>query len=191
MSRTTKIVLIVIVGLIVIAGIVVLIIKTSAPRVLSPEVREVTPVEKVSPKQINPTTNAWPAPTDAEKQTLAIKNLAASFTERFGTYTNQSDYASIVELTNMMTKSMTDWTLNSYIPGLKKAHDPAGFFYRIITKAPSVVVSDLTSAKATATVATDRQETSGTNPTKDYIQNMVLNFVKQGDQWLVDAAFWK
>ncbi|MFH0987949.1 MAG: hypothetical protein V1763_01090 [Parcubacteria group bacterium] len=194
MSRQLQIVLIILAGLIIITGIVLFILKFSGgPVVQNVTVNETKPVAKVSDKTLQQAANdiSFPEPSAADKAQVQIKNLSLSFAERFGTYTNQSDYSSISDLLPMMTASMADWTVKQYIPQLKKTHDPAGFPYRIVTQGPAVSLSDVSAGKATATVATSRVETVGDKSPREFLQSLVLNFVSQNGGWLVDAAFWK
>lgn len=189
MSAKGKLILIVVGGLVIIAVIIWVFLGTGkAPK--TPAVDETQPVAKVEVKPATVPIQV-PALSETEKAETSLKALATSFAERFGTYTNQSGYAGLEDLTPLLTPSMSNWLKNTYIPKLKSEHDPKGFFYRVITSAPVVEVLTQTADRATVMVSSQRTETVNQDSSASYLQDLKIEFLKKTNQWLVDGAFWQ
>lgn len=121
-----------------------------------------------------------------------VAKIAASFVERFGTYSNQSDFSNMVDLHLFMTEKMRIWS-DGYVADMKKTnHD---VYYGITTKAVTQEIrspkDDL--SKATVMVKTRRREatTSIGNVSKIFNQDATVELVKVGDEWKIDSIFWE
>jgi len=162
----------------------------------------------------NNTTNGLPAAeqigttTPGDKQPAGTYNIAAetphklngddlgkqamSFAERFGSFSNQSNYGNFTDLNIMMTDNMKTWS-EKYVNDLKsKATSTA--YYGITSKALTYTVKnfDDNAGKAEILVGTQRQEsTEAINGGTPYIQNLDLNLVKVNGDWLFDKAYWQ
>ena len=192
MSRQAKLISIVVLGLIIIAGIIFYFINWQRQaREVENIVDETAPVETIDVSPQRPVTIETPAPTSAEVQASLVKTVSLSFVERFGTYTNHSNFVNVEELTPVMTASMVDWAMNTYAPRLRQDHDPAGFFYRIVTRAPSAEILAQTETNARVKVSTQREETSGVEAPRQFLQTILLDLVKENNQWLIDGAYWQ
>ncbi|MDD3711594.1 MAG: hypothetical protein PHP37_03285 [Patescibacteria group bacterium] len=122
-----------------------------------------------------------------------FKQIARSFVERFGSYSNQSDYGNIDDLKMFMTAKMKLWA-DEYVSDLKSEDLDQDKFYGIITKAliePEVLNFDLASSKVDLMVATQREETTDSQNKRVFSQNIKISFVKENGEWLVDGAFWQ
>ncbi len=119
--------------------------------------------------------------------------IATAFTERFGSYSNQSDYRNFQELDQFMTETVKKW-VSQYIEGLKKDHADTNVYYAIETKAISTQVNsfDETAGFAQILIRTQRQEFNNTitNPQIIY-QDMLLELIKDNNQWKVRGAYWQ
>lgn len=123
--------------------------------------------------------------TDLEKR-------AKSFAERFGSYSNQSDYSNFTELEIFMTKDFIDWT-KTYVTELKGIVPDFSSYYGISTQALTANVLEFDKTKDTAKVyiLTERSESTEDGlGTESYRQGITLNFMKINKDWLVDAAYW-
>lgn len=189
MSKKTKIIILVVVGVIVIAGI----ISYFAYSNLFPKgkVSETAPVKTVPADSEKPLTVPLPLPTEAEKTASEAQAMVNAFVERFGTYTNESGYAGLVDLKLLMTASMADWLTKSYIPKLAKDHSPAGFFYSITAKAAAAKILEQKTSTMKVQVTTMRTETSGADKAGQFLQDILLDLVKTNGSWLVDGAYWQ
>ncbi|MBN2853928.1 hypothetical protein JXK06_00095 [Patescibacteria group bacterium] len=124
--------------------------------------------------------------TDLEKR-------AKAFAERFGSYSNQSNYSNFSDLEIFMTKSFADWS-KSYVEELRDNAPSYKTYYGITTRALGVEIIDFDESKGRAeiNVLTERSESSDNiNNLEPYQQEITLKFNKIGSDWLVDAAYWE
>jgi hypothetical protein len=117
--------------------------------------------------------------------------MSASFTERLGSFSNQSDYANISDLKIFMTSSMRDWA-DKQVSDLKAANY-SGEYYGITTKAltTKVLSYDEKAGTAKVEVVTERREGRANVLSEPFRQIMTLELIKSNDQWLVDTAYWE
>lgn len=119
--------------------------------------------------------------------------IATSFTERFGSFSNQGDYRNFAELDQFMTPKVKKWVVE-YSETLKKQHADFNVYFATETKAISTVINSFDDAagKSEILIKTQRQEFNNTtaNPSV-YYQDMLLNLVKIDGKWLVDGAYWQ
>jgi hypothetical protein len=124
---------------------------------------------------------------------LDIEQLAAGFAERFGSYSNQSDFRNITDLKIFMSDNMKAWSLE-HTAGLRDENKLGEEYYGITTKAVSQKSTeyDETLGKATVVVNTRRAEASDVfeNTTKVFNQDLTVNFIKEGGEWKVDGVVW-
>ena len=143
-------------------------------------------------------TNALPAApqkvSDEEKMKSDLGRLAAAFSERFGSYSNQGEFENILDLKPLMTKKMQDWA-DDFIAKSKAARGNTSVYFGVTTKAVSTNISELSEGdgRAKVTVKNQRREASGTmaDNVKIYYQELDLVFLKVGDEWKVNEATWK
>lgn len=124
--------------------------------------------------------------TDLEKR-------AKAFAERFGSYSNQSNYSNFSDLEIFMTKSFSDWT-ESYVEQLRESAPGYEVYYGISTRAltTELISFDEASGKAEINVLTERSESSANGGDLElYQQKILLKFNKVANDWLVDAAYWE
>ncbi len=128
-----------------------------------------------------------------EEAGVDVLFVAQSFAERFGSYSNQSDYRNFDDLEVFMTDSMNDWILK-YKEELKKENPGIDTYYAVETKAISSEFTELDEEAGTAEVIikTQRQEFENdiTNP-RIFYQDILLQLVKVDDQWKVKGAYWQ
>ena len=194
--------LIMAVALIMIAVVIWLVIKNNKKNTNTPTVDEQGNVITTTTEPIN-TTTPGTAPRDYRKFDIskepkieqdeeAVKKIAMAFAERFGSFSNQSNYSNIEDLQIFMTKSMGDWA-EGYLSDLKKEKSNNGEYYGIITKAVSADAKsfDKTKGEAEIVVMTRRQETKGKTIGAYYNQELTLKMAKDGSVWKADSASWQ
>ncbi|PIP33963.1 hypothetical protein COX22_01585 [Candidatus Falkowbacteria bacterium CG23_combo_of_CG06-09_8_20_14_all_49_15] len=123
---------------------------------------------------------------------LDLEKLAASFAERFGSYSNQANFANIRDLQVFMTEKMRRWSAG-YIQDLSNASADSTIYYGISTKAVGRTFStyDADDGRAEILISTRRRESFSTAAnSKVFSQDIKINLIKQNDVWLVDGAFW-
>lgn len=189
MQRGTKLIVLVSVGILIILAIIIIFVLQETNKI-EPKVDEKAPVAKLEvPK--DEAKLIKPAETELDNVAKAVKPVAIAFVERFGTYTNHSNFESIRGLNSIMTTLMVSWTTDIYLPKLEKEHAPDGFFYRITAKAPVVQVLESTDNTAKIKVTSQREEQIGTEKPRVFLQDILLDLVNENNVWLVNAAYWQ
>lgn len=133
------------------------------------------------------------AETKREYDEDDIKKIAEFFAERFGSYSNQSNYGNIVDLKLFMTEKMQVWADN-YVDELKASNNGNAAYYGVtsIAIASKANSFNATSGTAEVLVTTQRQESSVGGENKDpYYQDVLISLTKEGGEWKVDSAFWQ
>lgn len=123
----------------------------------------------------------------------AASVIAEAFAERFGSYSNQSDYANLDDLAVFMTPNISGWIIK-YKDQLRKENPDFNYYYAMETKAISKQVNSLDeeAGKAEITVKTQRQEFKNSieNP-RIFYQDILIKLVKIDNEWKVDGAYWQ
>jgi len=121
-----------------------------------------------------------------------LKNMASSFAERFGSYSNHSNYNNIDDLKIFMSAKMQVWA-DEFLEQVRKDND-MDIYYGITTKAvvSQVKKFDDDAGEGQVLVQTQRRESTGTtgNSTVFY-QDILINFVMKNGAWKVDSAYWQ
>ena len=128
--------------------------------------------------------------TADEIKQLEIKNFAKDFVERFGSFSNQTNFENMELLKIKMTPRVRQFA-DGYVAGIKKDHPYTFGYFGITTQ---VVASELTYYEpsdnfTTLKLGTVREETAGSE-TKTYNQDVELELVKVGSVWRVDGIYW-
>ncbi|RMD59105.1 hypothetical protein D6821_01890 [Candidatus Parcubacteria bacterium] len=134
-----------------------------------------------------------PKESSAEISPAELARMATAFAERFGSYSNHSNFANIRDLKMFMSKKMRRWADEFIAEKSKQRPDPA-IYYGISTKALSYQVQDFDNeqGKANILVVTQRRESTGTFKNATFFtQNILITFVKEGGAWKVDSAAWQ
>jgi hypothetical protein len=122
-----------------------------------------------------------------------LTRMAESFAERFGSFSNQSNFANILDLKLFMSDKMKKWA-DKYITA-HRAGNNSEIYYGITTKAigHTVVEWDDDAGTGQVLVNTRRRESTSTtlNSTDAFSQNMLIYFIKEKGAWKVDSAFWQ
>lgn len=124
-----------------------------------------------------------------------LKKMAALFAERFGSYSNQSNFSNIEDLKTFMSVRMTTWA-DSYIAQQRKGNREKAvvIYYGITTKSILSVSKKIDDEGGVAEilVKTRRREStmSANNSSKSFNQDISITFVKEGGNWKVDTAYW-
>ncbi len=153
------------------------------------------PENKVLPPPEKATFTAEPAKnlSPEEVKQEDIKRMAASFAERFGSFSNQSNYSNIEDLEMFMTENMRSWA-EQYIKEVTSKRDDASIYYGITTMAVSETAKTYDDDVGTAEilVRTKRREATGTTANASYFyQDILISFKKESGAWKVDSAYWQ
>lgn len=131
--------------------------------------------------------------TPEEVKIEDLKRMAGSFAERFGSFSNQSDYGNIRDLKIFMTKKMQNWA-DKYIADAIAQKADTSSYYGVTSKAvtkESVNFDDDT-GKAQILVNLQRREAIGTpNNATSFYQGLDVYYIKEAGVWRVDDAVWR
>lgn len=123
-----------------------------------------------------------------------LMRIARSFAERYGSYSNHSNFDNIVDLKIFMSSRMQLWADN-YVAEQRKNEVGGDIYYGITTKAASEEVKEYDEdvGRATVVVKTRRRELVGStsNISDSFDQNIVIKFVKERNAWKIDNATWE
>ena len=134
----------------------------------------------------NATTSA-PVLSDPTSTKEAVA-LARSFTERFGTYSNQNDFDNI----NNLRVYMTDKMEKAADKIIADSEGNQTSYYGITTRVLATDISKEEEKRVEVTLTTQRQESSDEKPEPNIFQQDVeLVLVLEGNGWLVDSVNWK
>lgn len=133
-------------------------------------------------------------PKQLDKTQDTLVTLAVPFVERFGTYSNQSNFDNLTSLLPFMTPAMQSWAQEKIDKAQKEAFNP--LYTGTTTKALSYSITSVSDGafegSAEIKVETQRKESVGSPANaKVYNQDIIVKLVKRGDVWLIDSATWQ
>ncbi len=162
--------------------------KNSVPSLPDLDVKKINVNDGNEEKKI---TKDLPKPKQEKKSNLSEKELlikkALSFADKFGTYSNQSDFGNLKDLKPLMTEQMQNW-----VDGQKNNFSTEKY-YGIITKAVSAEFQDFDDSNNVVKILlkTRRKEfLEDAGEQEVFNQDLILTFKKTNKEWKVDSAFW-
>ncbi len=177
----------------VILAISIAIIVFVKQKAAAPEEQPVEDTSQIDstnfPVQLTPEPVNIPAGTQVKPLTTdeALKNgakqMAKIFTERYGTYSSDSDFANVREVESLVTKSY--WSELEKTIGTGK---PA-MFIGVTTNAVASEVAEYGGGKATVNVSVQKTTTRGSSVTESSEKAKVW-LIQSGGVWLVDDFEW-
>jgi hypothetical protein len=144
-----------------------------------------------SVSQVTEPTKTPPPPPKADPGT-GPRQLAKSFAERYGSFSNQADYENIVDLYPFMSAAML--ARSEGFVAAESQKPPAQTYFGITTRSINVELAafDDAGGSATATVKTQRQEfKTATGKPDVYYQDASVELIKEDGVWKVDALTWQ
>ncbi len=119
-----------------------------------------------------------------------LKIIASRFAERFGSYSNHSNFGNIKDLKLFMTEEMKAWA-DDYLAE-KKNEEYSGEYYGIITRAINAQEEAYSPDEGKAEIIVKTQKTEDNNGDKNvYYQNILIKFVNQEGEWKISEAEWQ
>ena len=142
----------------------------------------------VNAAQPAPEPAAPPAPQDSS---AALKRLASSVAERYGSYSTIGDFENQTDLLPIMSDAFAART-NAAVAALRAKPQPAAFF-GVTSRAINATVDALDEKAGTAvvTVNVQRRETDAAGTETVKYQNVRLTFTKENDAWKLDSVKWQ
>lgn len=194
-------IIIVIAALAIIAGIVYIIFfhkfsnsaeKTAQQPVVQEPVKNSQTAQEDQSKQAADIQSA-PVSKKTEITRDDLARMASAFAERFGSFSNQSDYGNIRDLQIFMTNSMKNWSEN-YISDARAKKTQTSIYYGIVTKAISSQAKqfDSDAGLAEILVKTQRRESAGTAGNSSvFYQDIIIKYAREQSVWRVDGIYWQ
>ena len=129
----------------------------------------------------------------AEVKADDLARMASAFAERFGSFSNQSDYGNLRDLRIFMTDNLKTWAEN-YINNARLKKGDASIYYGIVTKSVLSEVKQFDSdlGQAEILVKTQRRESAGvTGNSTTFYQDIIIKYLREGSVWRVNGAYWQ
>ena len=128
--------------------------------------------------------------SEEEKERGFLTKTASAFAERFGSYSNQSNYENLTDLKYFMTIKMKKWVDNKVdSKDYSKSND---IYYGITTRSMKSEIKSIGSTTAVVNIKTQRQEFVGADMnSKVSYRDILITFKKEGNVWKVDSAYWQ
>lgn len=131
--------------------------------------------------------------TTASATEQELRRLASSFAERYGSYSNQTDYDNLESLLVFMTTSFAT-TTKTYVAAERAKHRDTSIYYGISTRATAVKTQSLEEPRGEAAflVSTFRKETIGAaGNVTSFQEDALINFEREAGVWRVDRVIWQ
>ncbi|OGL95779.1 hypothetical protein A2348_00080 [Candidatus Uhrbacteria bacterium RIFOXYB12_FULL_58_10] len=124
----------------------------------------------------------------SRNQTASIQSASKTFAERYGSYSNEANFANLRDVIPLMNASFARETL-AFVDAATAPVD----YYAVTTRVISVSVDavDEATGTATVTVTTQREEAKGSvqNVSVRYA-DLRLTFVTENGSWKVSSVSW-
>ncbi|MBU0530958.1 MAG: hypothetical protein ABIG32_03270 [Candidatus Uhrbacteria bacterium] len=122
-------------------------------------------------------------------QEVSVETLTLTFTERYGSYSNEAEFQNLLDLEPLVTNRFM-----SEIRAMIASLQVEDYYRAITTRVISMNITELdeTTGVATVSVTTQRKEAIGSPMNSEVrYETLLLEIVKQGGVWLVDDATWQ
>ena len=179
MSRKSEVAIALLIILVLIAVLLFLFRKNESETVNSEP--------KTTTTEVTDTTTETPT-TPAPPQHATATTVARIFVERFGSYSTDVDYANVTDVLPVVTDALKA-QLQDIAEDARKTADDS--YYGVSTNVIKITTDKTTDAATTLTVKTQREEAFGTpGNTSVRYQDIRVEFVKVGEDWLVSSFTW-
>lgn len=130
--------------------------------------------------------------SEEEKTKAMLAQIAVNFAERYGSYSNQSNFSNILDLKYFMSVKMANWA-DGYVDE-QRASNYNEIYYGTTTKALKSELIKFEDALGIVAinVSCQKREASGSASNfKIYYQDLLIKFIKENGAWKVDDAIWQ
>lgn len=198
MSRRTKIIILVIIVLVVVAMVWILLVsrrRTTSPPPPTPAAAGPAipslPTPPAAPLSTAGAGAGGTAPLTGPAAEVGVEVLARSFVERYGSYSNQSNFENLENLYAFMTGRLRRES-EAFVSKQRAVRTGVPAVYAgTTTRVLSVKTLAKSAGEATLRAMTQRTETQAGNPPRVYYQDIELTMKNVGEEWRVDTATWK
>lgn len=140
---------------------------------------------------VNTNTNV-PVPSTPSAET-ALQRIAVTFAERYGSFSNQSDFANLESVLPYMTAAFQDRT-RLFISSERAKKRDTSIYYALTTRSSRVTTETFNENGPTAMflVLASRSEAIGSPVNvQHYEETFRVTMSKEGGVWRVDNATWE
>jgi hypothetical protein len=125
---------------------------------------------------------------------VTLKSLASAFSERYGSFSNQSDFKNLRDLSPMMTDRFAVQN-DVYIKSQKEKGEDARVYYGVTSKTVKNRLVSLNEQETEAVVEMTMQrrearESMNSN-VRIFYQDIVIGLVKERGEWKIGSAEWQ
>ena len=191
MSRNRKkIIIIILAVLIVVALFLWWLLSRRTPIEPPPSNNTASTTQDLTLRQLEQLPPPSPQVILAEKSyPLGLKQLAMSYAERYGTYSNDSNFKSLEDLRSLSTSKMQKYIDSIIARGSSSVTTYDGYSAKALSS--DLLKYNDTAGMAEISVKTQRFHYLGdASPVVSY-QSLLLKFIKDGEDWKVDEAKWQ
>lgn len=185
MSRRLIIILVAALVLIGISVTVVVLVDRS-PKLQNAVYKATNTVPTNSTVNTNTAVNTNTSVVSPDRQNIQF--VVRNFTEQYGSWSNQNGGSNLATAKQYASPSYSDY-LDQQIAKTKATPTPATYS-GTVTKALVFHFLSLNAKNASVQVSTQQQVTTGTN-TVTQTKDLIVDLVKVGNDWKVNAAVWK
>lgn len=122
-----------------------------------------------------------------------LRRLVAAFAERYGSYSNQTNFGNLESLYVFMTSSFAKSTRDFVEAERKKGRDTS-IYYGISTRVTSITTRSIDERRSQSSflVQTLRKETIGaTHNIQTFQEAILIDLKRDGGAWKVNDAVWQ
>lgn len=191
MTRRKRLLIIGLVVLILLLAIIwIVYMMLSRQQPTEVDVDPVVVEEVIDTRPSTPTISEQALEEEREVRVSAadVVSLSKTFVARYGSYSNEANFANLVDVLPLMSSSFANETEDF----IETATAPESY-YGVTTRVITVSVEEENDAEGYATVriSTQREEAidSPQNISVRY-QDILLTFVKESASWKIDSATW-
>jgi len=150
------------------------------------------PTINTGPTLTNVNVPAQPAARASPKQE-ELERMAAAFAERYGSYSNQTNFSNLESLLVFMTQPFQRET-KAFVASERAKDQDTSVYYGLTTKATSVTTQSFNESRGSASflVQTHRREAIGTTSNvRSFDQAVLIEMRREGGAWKVSRATWQ
>lgn len=126
--------------------------------------------------------------SDEEKEKAQLKKLVSAFIERYGSYSNQTDFENLVDLMSFMSRDLKIWAENLIASKKVNARYQTPY-YGVTTKVLKTEIVDFNESIVKIKVSTQKNEMFGTDyNSKVSYEDLTVSLIQEEGVWKVDEV---
>ena len=130
--------------------------------------------------------NTLPPVSYEEKEKAQLQQLVSAFVERYGSYSNQTDFENLTDLMPFMSQSLKRWAEN-LIDSKRVNSNSQAPYYGVTTKVLKTEIIEFTDELVKIKVATQKSEMFGTDyNSKVSYEDLTVSLIKEDEVWKVN-----